>query len=128
MPIHKVLLTPAPGVLKVHCPLCGQVRDLPLDTVQLGMAHSPDCIDISACGTCGSTETYFRRFDICPPVAVGTFHDLHRRAVNSLSQYLKGKGQSHPAQQAAHAAEKTAPPDLVDIDKINLPLSPTPER
>jgi hypothetical protein len=61
---------------------------------------------------CGVNEVLVRNFDKAPEHVAGSFFDQHRRAVNTLAEFLKRGGSSHPELAVLHAGETASPPDL----------------
>lgn len=123
MPLKSVVLDPAPGQLVQVCAACRAERALPLDGLLLGVdegAMAVNCILLPVC-PCGAREYLIRTWEETAPIRPGVLA-LHRAAINALAQYLKSKGQSHPSQQAAHAAETTVPLNLATLPVLNVPM------
>jgi hypothetical protein len=71
-----------------------------------------DTIDLPHCPECGAKECLVRTWDRAPDELADSFFAQHRRAVNSLAQYLVVEGLAAPEALAMQAATNAAPPDI----------------
>jgi len=86
-----------------------------------------DTIDLPHCPDCSAKESLVRTWDTTPPGLEGSFHGMHRRTVNALSQYLRGQGFSDPDAKPTHDAEPGPPPEVdpnLPPGPISLPVPP----
>jgi hypothetical protein len=85
-----------------------------------------DTIDLPHCAECGK-ECLVRTWDRAPDELTDSFFAQHRRAVNSLAQYLVLEGLAAPEALAMHAAALAAPPDIdhrFPAEPLVLPPAP----
>jgi hypothetical protein len=86
-----------------------------------------DTIDLPHCAECGAKECLVRTWDRAPDELVDSFFAQHRRAVNSLAQYLVLEGLAALEVLAMHAAALAAPPDIdhrFPAEPLVLPPAP----
>jgi hypothetical protein len=86
-----------------------------------------DTIDLPHCPECGAKECLVRTWDRAPDELADSFFAQHRRAVNSLAQYLVVEGFAELAVLIRHAAAHSAPPDIDHrFPAVPLVLPPAP--
>lgn len=92
-----------------------------------GRKIDPNIIRIRACLCCGAQEHLNRTLDKTPANELGTFGDLHRRAVNVFANHLKDNDWVDPNLVDFYAKEKKVPLDVHEsIADIEFDLSDFP--
>jgi hypothetical protein len=93
---------------RYHGPLCLGVTKGSGDFARTAV----DTIDLPHCPECGAKECLVRTWDRAPDELADSFFAQHRRAVNSLAQYLVVESLAAPEALAMQAATNAAPPDI----------------